>query len=93
MINIGDRFGRLVIIRELKRRSNDGHKVYWCKCECGTFKKVRSKELLNGDTVSCGCYRKEQVRKRYIRGTQPDRIFSDNLNKNNKSGIKRSVLG
>lgn len=93
MIKIGDRFGRLVIIRELKRRSKDGRKVYACKCDCGNIVAVRSKELLNGDTVSCNCYRKEQVRKRYKNGTQPDRIFSDNLNKNNKSGIKRSVLG
>lgn len=93
MIKKGDRFGRLTIIRELKRRSKDGHKIYICKCDCGNIVEVRSKELLNGDTISCNCYRKEQVRKRYKNGTLPDRIFSDNLNKNNKSGIKRSVLG
>lgn len=93
MIKKGDKFGRLTIIRELKRRSKDGRKIYACKCDCGKIVEVRSKELLNGDTISCNCYRKEQVRKRYKNGTQPDRIFSDNLNKNNKSGIKRSVLG
>ena len=92
MIKIGDIFGRLTIIEELQERSKDGRKVYVCQCSCGNIVKVRSKELLNGDTTSCNCYRKEQVRKRYRNGTQPDRILSDTLNKNNKSGIKRGSL-
>lgn len=91
-VKIGDRFGRLSVVKELKERSKDGHVVYECKCDCGNTVKVRSKELLNGDTVSCKCYQKEQVKKRYKNGTQPDRIFSDKLNKNNKSGIKRSLF-
>lgn len=92
MIKKGYKFGRLTIVEELQKRSKDGHRIYVCKCDCGNIVKVRSKELLNGDTISCNCYRKEQVRKRYWNGTQPDRIFSDNLNKNNKSGIKRSMF-
>lgn len=93
MIKIGDQFGRLTVIKELKERNKDGRKVYLCQCSCGNITNVASKELLNGDTISCNCYRIEQVKKRYMNGTQPDRIFSDNLNKNNKSGIKRSSLG
>ena len=61
MINIGDKFGRLTIIRELKRRSKDGRKIYACKCDCGKIVEVRSKELLNGDTISCNCYRKDTL--------------------------------
>lgn len=91
-VKIGDKFGRLSVVKELKERSKDGHVVYECKCDCGNTVKVRSKELLNGDTVSCKCYQKEQVKKRYKNGTQPDRIYSDKLNKNNKSGIKRSLF-
>ena len=91
-VKIGDRFGKLVIVEQLKERSSDGRLIYKCKCDCGNIGNVRSKELLNGDTVSCKCYQKEQVKKRYKNGTQPDRIFSDKLNKNNKSGIKRSLF-
>lgn len=91
-IKIGDRFGRLVVVKQLKERSPDGRLMYECECDCGNIVKVRSKELLNGDTVSCKCYQKEQLRKRYKNGTQPDRIFSDKLNKNNKSGIKRCLF-
>lgn len=91
-VKIGDRFGRLTVVKQSKERSKDGHLVYECECDCGKIVKVRSKELLNGDTISCNCYRIEQVKKRYKNGTLPDRIFSDKLNKNNKSGIKRSLL-
>ena len=88
MIEVGDRFGRLVILKERTMRHKDGHKVYICQCDCGNIAEVRDRDLLSGDTTSCNCYRKEQVAKRYINKTQPDRIFSHNLNKNNKSGIK-----
>lgn len=92
MIKIGDRFGRLIILREREHKTKDGHRVYVCKCDCGNITEVCSRELLNGDTISCNCYRKEQVAKRYWNKTQPDRIFSNNINKNNKSGIKRSMF-
>lgn len=88
MINIGDKFDRLIVLEEMKQRSKDGRKVYKCKCICGNVVNIRSKELLNGDTRSCGCLQKEKLAKRYWNKTQPDRIFSNNLNKNNKSGIK-----
>lgn len=87
-LKLGDRFGRLVILKERKQKAKDGHRVYICKCDCGNLKEVVSRELLNGDTQSCGCYRIEQmVKKRFIEGTQPDR-FNGNINKNNKSGIR-----
>ena len=88
MIKIGDKFDRLTVIEEIKQRSKDGRKIYKCKCICGNIVNIRSKELLNGDTRSCGCLQKEKLAKRYWNKTQPDRIFSDKLNKNNKSGIK-----
>lgn len=44
-VKIGDRFGRLSVVKELKERSKDGHVVYECKCDCGNTVKVRSKEL------------------------------------------------
>jgi hypothetical protein len=55
---IGRKFGRLTVIR---RAEHDNRKyVYWsCQCDCGTIKKVRNDHLVNGKTVSCGCYIKE----------------------------------
>ena len=57
-------FGRLTVIQ----RDYDKEKsmvtrgsTYWkCKCNCGNETTVSRNSLLNGTTISCGCYRKEK---------------------------------
>lgn len=50
---IGCRFGRLVVI---KRSTNRGGRVMWfCACDCGKEKSIKSSSLLEGRTKSCGC--------------------------------------
>ena len=50
-------FGRLKV---LKYSHTKNGKAYWlCKCECGNLKTIVSYSLLSGNTISCGCYRKE----------------------------------
>lgn len=51
----GTRFGRLVIIGPAPRRN--GRTMYFCKCDCGTEKAVAKRDLIHGDTKSCGCLR------------------------------------
>jgi len=54
---ISQRFGLLVVESGPIRRNN---KIYWhCKCDCGQEKDVRSDLLKNGNTKSCGCYKKQ----------------------------------
>ncbi len=56
---IGQRFGRLVVLR----RGPDAKcgKLQWlCKCDCGKETVVLKKNLLRYDTVSCGCFRASQ---------------------------------
>lgn len=31
------------------------YNIWYCKCDCGKEKEVSSRELLSGDTISCGC--------------------------------------
>lgn len=59
MIDIaGMKFGRFIAIKPDACRN--GTNSYWiCECECGTIKSVRTTRLINGYTVSCGCYMKE----------------------------------
>ena len=54
---IGKVFGKLTVVERLEN-SKDRRKVYKCKCECGNIIEVKSKYLRNGDTKSCGCYKK-----------------------------------
>ena len=51
---IGQKFGRLKVIKELSERKNGG-KVYKCLCDCGNYTDVRGSFLRNGKTKSCGC--------------------------------------
>lgn len=62
----GQRFGRLVAIREVKQTETDilfsGTNAYWlCQCDCGNETIVPSCHLRTGQTRSCGCYRRESV--------------------------------
>lgn len=51
-LNIGARFGRLIIISKGKKV---GYSL--CKCDCGNIKEVPNYDLTSGETNSCGCLR------------------------------------
>lgn len=59
------RFGRLLVLEkdnDYCQRNNIKKPVsYWkCKCDCGTEKSVAASALRKGETLSCGCLRKEK---------------------------------
>jgi hypothetical protein len=56
----GQVFGRLTV---LGRHGADHHgRVLWgCMCECGTPAVVAGKNLVSGDTQSCGCLRRDMA--------------------------------
>lgn len=54
-INIaGQRFGRLTVIERVA--STKAQAQWRCVCDCGKETVVRSQDLRNGHTKSCGCY-------------------------------------
>ena len=56
---VGQKFGRLEVLREDYCKNNN---TYWvCKCDCGKIVSVNSKSLKNKHTQSCGCYQKEKA--------------------------------
>lgn|SRR5262245_13111168 len=55
----GQRFGRLVVIRELKTLKRQGiHRYALMECDCGKKKRVRIDLLFSKNTSSCGCLQK-----------------------------------
>jgi very-short-patch-repair endonuclease len=55
-------FGRLYVESFSERKNNIS---YWnCICRCGKRKIIASSKLVSGATLSCGCYKKEQIIKR-----------------------------
>lgn len=68
-INVGDKFGRLILIDDTKIRKRIGKQkclriFVKCKCECGDIRLYRKDYLLKGASLSCGCLRRDLARKK-----------------------------
>ena len=61
----GDRFGRLVILRERKiKTGSDWRSIrirYECRCDCGTILKLEEGYRLISHKQSCGCLQRERA--------------------------------
>ena len=54
----GRTFGKLKVLKRVgtqTQRNGEQKSLWLCKCECGTLVEVIGKNLLNGNTQSCGC--------------------------------------
>lgn len=56
------RFGRLIALKRIKTDKNR-HAMWECICDCGNIKLIAGTSLLEGHTMSCGCYQKEVIGK------------------------------
>lgn len=54
----GATFGRLFVI-SFSHTGKNYEKIWDCKCECGTLKKVAGRRLLSKNTKSCGCWSRD----------------------------------
>lgn len=54
----GWKFGRLTVLKQVGNASG-GSPLWLCQCECGNQHEVRSGNLRNGGTRSCGCLHRE----------------------------------
>ena len=65
------KFGRWIVQDEHERR---GKNTYWlCTCECGTTRFVKSGDLKNGTSKSCGCI---AVDKHFVHGGWHSRLYN-----------------
>lgn len=55
---IGKRYGSLTVIK-LEYKAKNGSNYWLCKCDCGNKTIVRTDNLRNGHTKSCGCLREK----------------------------------
>ena len=68
----GQVFGRLTVLRRVKNKVGKDRKrgkreriAFLCKCSCGNLTTVTAESLKSGSTRSCGCLRKDSLRKRW----------------------------
>lgn len=62
---VGEKFGRLLVLKDSTKRTKQGNIIYQCKCDCGNIVYVSSNNLSTkcNKTVSCGCYNTERKTK------------------------------
>lgn len=62
LINEGDRYGLLTIIKEVEGtysgKSKSRRRTFLCRCDCGNSKNIALNSLRTGNTKSCGCIKK-----------------------------------
>ena len=52
---IGQRFGKLLVIKDSGQRTESGNVIWECLCDCGNIVYVSTSNLQNGSVRSCGC--------------------------------------
>lgn len=85
----GQQFGYLTVIKPI---GTYGHTVLWeCKCKCGNIKQATSNNLLNGQTLSCGCLKSygEALVSNYLK--ENDISFQQEYNLGNLRNIPKSI--
>jgi hypothetical protein len=58
------KFNRLTVLSLSEKRTVNGGRIWYCLCDCGTQREVRSDGLRSGQTKSCGCHKIDLMRAR-----------------------------
>ena len=64
---VGQKYGRLTVVGPAEDcvQPSGQKKAQWeCQCDCGVVVTVRSGDMRNGHTSSCGCYNREATSSR-----------------------------
>lgn len=87
---VGNRYGRLVVVKHDDYRSNKTKRTYWiCRCDCdGKLLSIRA-DSLGKRTFSCGCLQKE-VASKYCKDNYTKR---NNYNLSGEYGIGYTLNG
>lgn len=64
-VKIGQKYGRLTVIRLVPQPKEKRGKAVWeCRCDCGNIVQTKSDNLIRGWKKSCGCLLKESFEKK-----------------------------
>lgn len=81
----GVKFGKLIGIKFIK---NENGKAHWLwKCDCGKEKELRAKDVVSGNTSSCGCIGKGGAHRLPKGESAFNRLFRQYKYKAEKDGL------
>lgn len=58
----GKVFGKLTVLEDTGNRNQYGGVLWLCQCSCGNTVEVSTHDLTSGDTRSCGCLRRKNLK-------------------------------
>lgn len=61
----GNVYARLTVLRTNGNLTKSGRLLWVCKCACGAEKEIEGRAMRRGRIKSCGCLKREMIRKRY----------------------------
>ena len=84
----GKRFGQLTVLDQTGENAPDRSRIWRCRCDCGREITAPANKLLRGRYSSCGCQKKERLRKinGYVDDTCLKLVLSDVVRRDNASG-------
>lgn len=89
----GERFGRLVVTNSYypQNKTTGGYSLKWfCECDCGKTTVADLGNLISGAIKSCGCYRKEKMRKNGIKAAKDfSKVSINRIYTRYKNGAKK----
>lgn len=87
---VGQKFGRLTVT-SFAGAANNGNARWQCQCDCGNTAIVDGYRLRKGMTTSCGCYRREYMKKAIMANskTRAQMVSGVNLLKPQKASGQR----
>lgn len=57
-------FGKLIAVKDSEKRIGCDKRIVWlCRCDCGNLTEVTVHELRSGNTKSCGCLKREKLKR------------------------------
>ena len=88
----GKKFGRLMVVEDLGITHDGGYRLWGCECDCGSKKAVRSRELMQGHTKSCGCLSTERLIAMHDKNKLPEgeSAFNSLYSSYKKSAMRRN---
>lgn len=66
---VGQKFNRLLVIKNANMYDNNGNKLWLCQCDCGNVAIVTTYALRHGRKKSCGCAKEEASKKMILNST------------------------
>lgn len=79
----GQKFNKLTVLDIAK--SIGGRTAWKCQCDCGIIKNIKTEELRNGGTKSCGCWNQEQ------RSNRAENMYAKRIKYSPKEASARRV--